>query len=181
MRRSFRIVLILACLLVGLYIIYGGRIPWLQPFRHDIAKEVFGGKDHMRTVASAPFISAHRLHIKGEEPQFFDSWKLANYNQTEDVTLSVAPAAKLREILLSRWSYGYGYVKACMPQYGVLFVFHGTDEEIKVALCFHCRQIGIFHGEQPLNKIREFDPCEPQLRELAKQIFPQDVEIQNLK
>ncbi len=181
MRRSFRIVLILACLLVGLYIIYGGRIPWLQPFRHDIAKEVFGGKDHMRTVASAPSISAHRLHIKGEEPQFFDSWKLANYNQTEDVTLSVAPAAKLREILLSRWSYGYGYVKACMPQYGVLFVFHGTDEEIKVALCFHCRQIGIFHGEQPLNKIREFDPCEPQLRELAKQIFPQDVEIQNLK
>ena len=174
MRRSFRIVLILTCLLVGLYIIYGGRIPWLQPFRHDIAKEVFGGKDHMRTVASAPSISAHRLH-GGED------WNLANYNQTEDVTLSFAQAAKLREILLSRWSYGYGYVKRCMPQYGALFVFHGTAEEIKVALCFHCRQIGIFHGEQPLNKIREFDPCEPQLRELAKQIFPQDVEIQNLK
>ena len=174
MRRSFRIVLILACLLVGLYVVFGERIAWLRPFRHNITKEVFGGKGHMRTVASAPSISAHRL-------QGGDGWYLANYSQTEDVKLSFAQAAKLREILLSRWSYNYDGVKLCMPRFGVLFVFQGTAEEIKVALCFQCRQFGVFHGEQPLNKIGEFDPCEPQLRALVKEVFPKDPEIQNLR
>ena len=80
---------------------------------------------------------------------------------------------------------GLRQVKPCMPNYGVLLTFRGSDGAVSIALCFECDLFGVFWSgrgkEFRVNAEEDLDVIRPQLVALVKRLFPRDATIQSLK
>ena len=77
-----------------------------------------------------------------------------------------------------------GGAKACMPVYGVVFNFHSGTQTVRVALCFSCDMLTVFTGDD-INQEgvggEDFDHVHGTFAAVAKSLFPNDPEIQNLE
>ena len=137
----------------------------------------------MTAMSSATSVTAYRLHSKPNKDKDSPSeaWTLAGYARSESVQLSDSQVAEVKWLLQQPISYDFHSLSNCIPDYGVLFVFHTEPQEIRVALCFACGQIAIFEGDRRLNKLDNFEPMRPKLLVLAKALFPKDAEIQALR
>jgi hypothetical protein len=157
---------------------------------------VFCDEKNFEAFLSATQITAERLSLK-EQPNGLTtggSWKLGDYARTAALRLSLPQIRKLRSLFLDESSYlwhseprpdGAVVVKACIPDYGVLFTVRGGSGVLRIALCFRCDQFTIFAGEGDnpprISEEGDFDLIRPQLLALVKQLFPEDTDIQALQ
>ena len=147
----------------------------------DVAQQVFGGPEHMAAMSSSAGVTAYRLHSKPHKDGPSEAWALAGYDQGENVQLSNSQVVLIKQLLQQPTSYDFDVISLCIPEYGVLLVFHTQPQDIRLALCFHCGQMAVFEGDRTLNKLDNFFPMRPKLLSLAKVLFPKDPEIQGLQ
>jgi len=131
----------------------------------------------MSAMSSAAGITAYRLHSKPHKDGPSEAWALAGYTQGESVQLSNSQVTLVKQLLQQAPSYDFDVVSLCIPEYGVLLVFHAQLQDIRLALCFHCGQMAVFERDRTLNKLDNFFPMHPTLLSLAKALFPKDAEI----
>ena len=101
------------------------------------------------------------------------------------MTVSQAQARQIQDLLQRPSSFSWNIDKGCIVDYGVLFTFRSADRTIQLALCFGCNWFGIFDGAddnaRAVNSQDNFDPIRKDLVAIAKKLFPDDAEIQELK
>jgi hypothetical protein len=114
-----------------------------------------------------------------------NSSELDGYTRGALVGLSPQQIQIIQNLLGKPSSYHWGIGNNCIPDYGVLFNFRLQGHDVHVAFCFKCNLIGVFDGDddsaEQINIKDQFDPMRSQLIALAKEIFPNDKEIQGLK
>jgi len=146
----------------------------------DVAEQVFGDSEHMAAMASATSVTAYRLHSKSNDDGSSDESFLAGYTQSEPVQLSDPQVLFVKQLFRQPTSYDLEAISLCIPNYGILLVFHSQPHDIRVALCLQCDQLAVFAGDRRLNKADLFDPMRPKVVSLAKALFPKDSEIESL-
>jgi hypothetical protein len=178
MKKKVFIGLGLAFALFIFYTSYGWR--WLTHSRHELIQRGFAGQQNFSVVTSSPQVTVQRLHEKSGE----DSDFLTGYTKDAPLALSPEQAQKVKDLLQSPSSYLWN-MGSCLPHYGVLFDFQSDGHTVRVALCFKCKIIGIFEGEddnaRPIYGVTQFNPSYGQFVALCKTIFPNDKEIQALQ
>jgi hypothetical protein len=181
-KRKYIIGALLGILVLGVAVLAVGF--WLaRPPKPDITRDVFGSAQALLTFRAAQSVSAQRLHYRRDNPQ--NPWKLENYVQDAPVAVAPEQARELQRLLVQESSYGWGYVKACAPNYGVLLTFRAEQTAVRVALCFECNTLGIYDTPheiaKDINREEDFDPARRPLVAIAKAVFPTDSVIQALK
>lgn len=164
-------------------------------YGHDLVKAVFSDRTTYERFISASDVTATRLMLKKSPDGTIAGtpWQLSSYSRGESTVVPHAEAEQLRRLFTSESSFlwhsdpknGPRQMKACAPDYGVLFMFRGTAGVVSIALCFSCDLFGVFWGEGHkafrVNAEEDFDHIRPQLVDLAKHLFPRDATIQSLK
>jgi hypothetical protein len=164
-------------------------------YAHDLAGAVFSDRRTYERFVAATEVTATRLLLKKAADGTIagDPWQLSNYNRGDSTGVAQAEAQQLRTLFTSQSSFlwhsgsenGPRQIKACAPDYGVLFMFRGSAGVVSIALCFRCDLFGVFWGEGDkafrVNAEEDFDRIRPQLVDLVKRLFPTDATIQSLK
>lgn len=177
-RHWLKIVLAIPTLAVAVYLYArsGGS-------REEIVQKVFGSQQLLNSFVAAQQVTAQRLHWRVEDK--VSPNELGNYRREQPVSVSASEAEKLKHLLQRSSSYYQGSnAKACIPDYGVLFIFRSGERTVQVALCFNCNMFRIFDGADDkargVNTLMDFDPMRSELVAIVKKVFPDDPEIQNL-
>jgi hypothetical protein len=178
-RHWLKIVLAIPTLAVAVYLYDRG---WGA--HEDIVQKVFGSQQLFDSFVGAQQVTAQRLHWRVEDK--VSPNELSNYRRGQSIPVSASEAEKLKRLLQRSSSYYQGSaVKACVPDYGVLFIFRSGERTVQVALCFNCNMLRIFDGADDkargVNTLMDFDPMRSELVAVVKKVFPDDAEIQNLE
>jgi hypothetical protein len=96
------------------------------------------------------------------------------------VILSDAIGANVSDALLSPNSYLWDIAKSCIPTCGVKLSFVRNANRIDVLLCFECDILCISRDGRAIG-YANFDNAREMFVRAAKQAFPDDEVIQNLK
>jgi hypothetical protein len=91
-------------------------------------------------------------------------------------------AARLAGMLTDRWGYSLTGVKCYNP--GVAFRVYKGEERVDVVICFKCSNLYVGPpSDRPARENKSFDGTSagPRLLQLAKEAFPDDKDIQDLK
>ena len=177
MKKKVFIGLSIAFAFFVFFFLFGWRL--LPHTQQELIQGVFAGQQNFDVVTSSPQVTVQRLHEKPDgRPD-----QLTGYTKDAPLTLSPEQARKIKDLLKSPSSYIWNLKSNCIPHYGVLFNFQSGGHTVRVALCFKCRIIAVFDGEDDNAKqISDglFDPMRDQLVAISKTLFPNDKEIQAL-
>lgn len=168
----------------------------------SVPDAVFGPSTAFETFHSAQKVTVARLHRKPLDTLYKDpaipkldendptwvSHVLPFYRVETDAPVGSADASTLKTALSDPHSYGWknqqGIIKACLPDYAVMFTFHGSPQPVHILLCFHCDQMAVLvgGGSDPLrvNSEEDFDLMRRQLLTIVKRLFPKDPDLQSL-
>ena len=170
---------------------------------HDIAGAVFGGTAAFDAFRSAQRVTVERVHRKPQESLRTDPsilklnpqndptaalHVLAFYHRDSPAPVEADDVRELKKLIIDPRSYPWmserHEVRACLPDYAVMFTFYGSSEIVRVLLCFQCDQLAVLvgKGDDPLRVNAEdvFDDIRPQLVTIVKRLFPNDPDIQAL-
>jgi hypothetical protein len=91
-------------------------------------------------------------------------------------------ARRLGAVLLNDGTYEWEMANGCIFDPGVAFRVWSGSESVLAIICFHCNQIGIVPDEANPRSLRvhDADPGRPALLKLAREVFPDDVDLQQL-
>ena len=167
-----------------------------------VAQAVFGSDSALETFKAAEHVTVARMHKRPWEETSKDEKIRSLYSEDPSSPIHTLPFYRLdaaapvsaddvrtlKKLFTDpnsyQWNSEKGIVKACEPDYGVLFTFRGRSGVVRIALCFHCDQMGVLlgEGEDPLryNAEEDFDLMRGQLLTLVKRLFPNDSAIQSL-
>jgi hypothetical protein len=149
--------------------------------KQDVILQVFKDREVLSVIQFSQSATAQRLHPKNGG----GSDTLDGYTKDAPVGLSPQQIKSFQDLLEKPTSYHWGIGNSCIPDYGVLLNFRSEGETVRVAICFKCNMLGVFDGNddsaKQINSQYIIDPMRPQLIALAKQIFPNDKEIQGLQ
>jgi hypothetical protein len=124
-------------------------------------------------------------------PTKIEAWRIhggpsqADTNSTPK-QLDVALAKQLGDIMLDPDTYDFNSAKpGCEFQPLAGFRVWHDKRSVDVILCFHCNELKLISPD-PVSKrypsrVQGFDKARPAMVRLAKQAFPDDREIQDLK
>jgi hypothetical protein len=91
-------------------------------------------------------------------------------------------AASLGKVLLDDRSYPWDMAKACIFSPHIAYRVWSGQDSILVFICFDCDAVGIVPDEHDAAiRVHDDDPARPALLKLAKQAFPVEKSIQDLK
>lgn len=139
---------------------------------------MFDGESGLGTVRHAEKVEAYR--ISSPPMSVSAANRVKKYPVLAGpVSVPTALAATVTTALLSPESYGWEWVKGCMPEYGVCLSFYRQSDRIDVFLCFECRILMIVHNGVACGG-EDFDPIARTLVRAAKMLFPVDGVIQAL-
>ncbi len=181
-----RIVLLLLILTAAALLVWWH---YVRP-SYELSSRVFGGRKAFATFLSASEVTAERVRCNSPD----GSASLSDYRRDSLQSLSRVQIDQIRRLFKQRDSYlpelwrlkgGESIVSSCGPPfYGVLFTFHSAPT-VRIALCFRCREFGVFVGDDDrssfVNRDTDFGLMRPILVSLVKSIYPNDPEIQSLK
>jgi hypothetical protein len=167
----------------GIIIVVLLLLPWIDMYwprtQNDVISDVFKDPEVFSVIQNPESVTAQRLHRKT-----FPALLLSDYDQDAPVTLTANEVQTLKRLLESPWSYDWG-VRTCGPDYGAVFRFRSHGHTVRVAVCYKCEEVGVFDGDndgsRQINNTLVFKPMNSQLVAIAKEIFPNDKEIQGLK
>ncbi len=150
----------------------GGESPRVRDFVGERAVNVLHGADRVEVFrVAAPW-------KKGKEGPMLGKYPLISTGKEQGKEFGT----KLAQIVLDDSTYEWNIAKACEFDPGVAYRVWSGKESILVLICFHCDEIGIIADESDVKiRIHDFDRGRPALVRLARQVFPEDKEIQGLK
>lgn len=148
--------------------------------QQDVVRQVFKNREKFSVIQNPQLVTAELLHSKNGASPILDG-----YTKDAPVGLSPQEIQSIQNLLEKPASYHWGIGNGCMPDYGVLLNFRSQGHIVRVALCFKCDMFGVFDGDndsaEQINREYIMDLMRPQLVAIAKEIFPNDKEIQGLK
>jgi hypothetical protein len=148
----------------------------------DVIKEVFGSQQNFETFLNSKKITVYRLHLRDKRRSGF----LSSYLQGSPILLTPEHAHDIRLFLQRPSSYDWLRISKCSPEYGVLFVFRSEQHVICMAWCLKCGIVSVFDSDNDntnrINIETQFSDAGQRIAiAMAKSIFPNDSEFQNLK
>ena len=180
MNRKRIIYVFLALLVIGLAW-YGVRYWRSRPPKPSVPIAVFGSQQTLDAFLSASDVTAERLHYRRASPQ--NPWRLDSYDRDAPIPVTAEQANTIRQVFAQESSYGWQFGKMCAPNYGVLLTARSGHSTVRIALCFECYILGVYDSAddtaKPVNREKDF--VSRSLATLAKQLFPNDSDIQSLK
>jgi hypothetical protein len=177
-----RFIIVAFVILVFTLLFFPMQVYWLfyPHTQNDVIQQVFKNREIFLVVQNPQTVTAQLLHSKDG-----GSDKLDGYTKDAPVGLSPEEIQGFQNLLKNPKSYRWGFGRTCIQDYGVLLNFRSQGDTVHVALCFKCNMLGAFEGDDDsagqINRESIFDPMRPQLVALAKEIFPNDKEIQGLQ
>lgn len=155
-----------------LYMILATQVCYLKA-RSDLGRDVFGSAHNLAQMASSQRVVMTRLHLEGRSAN-----SISNYRRGEEVVLSPEQALEVKTVFLDKDFYAWGISRACAVNYNISFLFADATPPLEVAICFSCSQFAVFVEGKDVT--RESLMAVGKFRDLAKQMFPNDVAIQAL-
>jgi hypothetical protein len=153
-----------------------------QPPEHpNVPIAVFGSQQTLDAFLAASDISAQRLHYRRASGQ--SVLRLDSYDQDAPVAVTAEQANTIRQLFADESTYGWRFAKLCAPNYGVLLTARSNQSTVRIALCFECYIFGVYDSaDDTAERVnRENDFVSRSVATLAKQLFPNDPEIQSLE
>ena len=149
---------------------------WPRPTISDVV-ELYGGAASFAILNKPHSVVAYRL---APIPLESNAQTLDDFPSSKGpITVHDEIAVKLSVALSDPRSYGWDFVKACIPTYGVRLTFEADGGAVDILLCFECDILAIFIDGTAIGG-EDFDDIRPALVQAVKQIFPDDVELQAL-
>ena len=135
--------------------------------------QMFGGEAGLSTIRQPDRVEAFRILDDSKD-------KATDFQiQAGPVRLAQNDISAISAALLSPASYGWEYVKGCLPDYGVCLSFFRGSDRVDVVLCLECQILLIGHNGV-ITGGEDFDPINPLLVRTVKELFPGDKAIQAL-
>lgn len=141
-------------------------------FLGDDMLKVLRAPDSVRACRIEPFETTQEEHPDAE---LFENHKMLS----KFVKLSAAQVGALQDLIRKDDSYLFGPAKACEFVPGVAVQFTKGKESVSIQLCFSCDEWRF--AMNGTGKSEDFDPIRADLVKLAKELFPDDEAIQELK
>lgn len=144
--------------------------------QNDVITGVFKDGEIYSVIQNPQSATAQRLHSIYSGSETLDGY-------TNDAPVSLLPQQieAIQKLLDKPSSYVWGMRTTCIPDYGVLLNFSLHSNTVRVALCFRCNIVGVFDGNDRVDYWNFVGAVRPQFVAIAKEIFPNDKEIQGLK
>ena len=159
-------------------VMLGGLAFWQWPRRTlgDVVA-LYGGTDSFAVLQKADTVVAYRLSPIPVEshPETLSDFTFSK----GPVSINEELAEKLAAALSDPYSYGWDFVKACIPTYGVRLSFEADGGTLDILLCFECDILAIFDDGTAIGG-EDFDYMRPVLVQAVQNIFPDDVELRAL-
>ncbi len=137
---------------------------------------VFNNANSLDVFERAPSATAYRLKPGITPSESLDDYEVASGPTSltdEQITL-------VRSIMLDRDNFIWDTVKSCIPNYGIQIHFELESNSTDLLFCFSCDQLAVYYNGHEVRGEEDFDKARSQLVSLAKELFPDDSEIQSL-
>jgi len=144
--------------------------------------KLYGGAAALDTVLHATQVDAYRLDAHSYvEDTSSGANRMHGYQITAGPVKLVPTQARAFSRLLTTpvSEFFRDAHKACILQPGIGLRFTKAEHVIDILLCFSCDEFAIYEDGRSINT-EDFDDVRPQLVKLAKQLYPNDKEIQAL-
>ncbi|MDX1944617.1 MAG: hypothetical protein SFU86_04350 [Pirellulaceae bacterium] len=143
---------------------------------------LFGGEQTLQALATPKSVAAYRIDPESYGQAAANPGKvLVGYPITSPAAqLSADQMKQLATILADPGTYSFEIAKGCEFRPGVALVAQAGKQEVIVLLCFGCSELAIYVEGTKVGH-EDMDNAHAQFAKLAKQLFPNDKEIQGLK
>ena len=139
----------------------------------------FLGTDIVRILETADRVEAIRVDGSLESRDSVEE-KIGDYPITSvGPALSAEQIATLRGLIFDEANWQFDLAKACEFMPGVDYRFMVEDEQVDVLLCFSCDEWGFLHNGRMC--IEDNDRARPALLRLARESFPDDAALRDLR
>lgn len=162
-----------AAFIGGAYVAMAPRSPLMQ---------VFNSAATMEVVRAATRVEARRVHLPtGVEFPGEDMLPTDYVVAAESMQVPEPLVRTLTERLLATATYEVDTAKACGPPiYGVVLSFFRDEERVDVYFCFRCGDLAVVRDGAVQGR-GDFSTVEDDFVRAAKELFPNDAEIQAIK
>jgi len=149
---------------------------------------IFGSAENYDIVKSAQEVTAFRVtppHL-AHDPDSVDFEKLSgsddlkHYKVGEPLKVDAATLTELRKLILDPKIDDPDSAKGCLPVWGVRLDFVTPKKTVSIYLCYQCYILAAAEGQKFVGG-GDFDPAYDQLAAIAKRLFPNDKDIQNMR
>lgn len=141
--------------------------------------QIFGGEGGLETLLQADRVVAFRIEDDGEWPDNAQPNVLDFPIVAGPVVIERNLADRISAALASTESYGWEFVKGCLPEFGACSSFFREDDRVDILLCFECDVLMVARNGV-ITDGEDFDAIRPLLLQTVKSLFPDDVQLQSL-
>ena len=162
-----------AAIVGAIYVAMAPRSPLMQ---------VFNSAANMEVIRTATRVEARRVHLpEGLETPDEDMLPTDYVVAAESMQVPEPLVQILTERLLATATYEVDTAKACGPPlYGVMLSFFRDEEHVDVYFCFHCGDLAVVR-DGAVQGHGDFSKVEDDFVRAAKELFPDDAEIQAIQ
>ena len=137
---------------------------------------VFEDSRVIEAISDAASVEAYRLPSRSHHRDSLSDFKMID----GPITVPDSLSEELREIFFDAASFDVDSLKSCIPDYGVRIRFQYATGDVDVLLCFDCDILAVYYKGEDIGG-ESFDVARPQLLTIAKQLFPENDDIQALE
>ncbi len=154
--------------------------------KQDFPTQFYGSKNNMEVVMGASKVSACRLSPPRDDQGDLDHKKLKDFDTLKHYKVGTPidvpdkTLAELRKVLGDPKTHDPESVKACIPIYGVRYIFTQGGQTVTVNICFLCDILVTAEGDKIVGG-GSFDPASPELLRIAKTLFPKDTDLTDIE
>ena len=150
--------------------------------KKDFPTQFYGSKKNMDVVMGASKVTVCRLSPPRDDKGDLDHKKLTefdtlkNYKAGSPIDVPDKTLGELRKVLGDPKTHDPESVKACIPIYGVRYIFAQGDQTVTVNICFLCDILVTAVGDKIVGG-GSFDPASSELLRIAQTLFPKDTDL----
>ena len=148
--------------------------------------QFYGSKKNMDVVMGASKVTVCRLSPPRDDQGDLDHKKLRDfdtlkhYKAGKPIAVPDKTLVELRKVLGDPKTHDPESVKACIPIYGVRYIFTQGDYTVTVNICFLCDILVIAEVDKIVGG-GSFDSASPELLRIAKSLFPKDSDLTDIE
>jgi hypothetical protein len=145
--------------------------------RPATVEALFRTADNLAAVSSPERVEICILYPK--DPWFSRNLNKRKYREGKSEPMPTAQAQLLSAKLTDAKTYGWDYVKPCMPVWNARVKFFRGGHYVSADFCFGCEIVMLGRDGQPFGG-EDFDGARAEIFEVVRSIFPQDRVIRSI-
>lgn len=139
------------------------------------------GQDLVDALMNANKVEVFRIAGENQDANSIEGWKITAKGADRDAAFAKKICGVMfNEKHYSQLVYNQVSLKACIFDPGVVFRLSNDKSSATLIICFNCNWLKTSPGRGSYSEI-DIDPGRQQFIALAKEAFPNDKEIQELK